>query len=444
LSDRTVLVGLGEANRAVAKALIDRGRDVVAFDDHPSAELVRTAQSLGVELVESPSRAQVATLVADARQLVPSPGLPEDHPAMALAAEHGVAVRSELDLAAELDDRPVMAITGTNGKTTVTTMVTEMFNRGGHRAVAAGNNELPLIAAIERTDVDLFVVEASSFRLGHSAAFSPRVGTWLNFAADHLDVHRSLDSYEAAKARIWAHLPTDGVAVANADDEVVMRHVPADRRAVTFAPRPAPDGYRVIDGVLVSDDDQGLVAVDELPRALDHDIANGLAAAATARYGGASIEGVREVLRTFAGLPHRVELVGERDGVRYVNDSKATAPHATEAAIRSFPSVVLIAGGHNKGLDLSSMASAVDRVRAVVAIGAAAAEVAAVFDGRVPVTIAASMAEAVDQAKAAARAGDVVLLSPGCASFDWYGSYPERGDDFRAEVRRVLADGVAP
>ncbi len=173
-----------------------------------------------------------------------------------------------------------------------------------------------------------------------------------------------------------------------------------------------------------------LVEVEELHRAFPHDLANTLAAASTVVHGGGTVQGAREALLAFRGLPHRVSLVGEAGGVGWYDDSKATAPHATRAALRGFDSVVLIAGGRNKGLDLSDLVGEVDRIRAVVAIGEAAPDVVAAFDGVRPVHTAASMDEAVAEAAAFARPGDVVLLSPACASFDWYGSYAERGDDF--------------
>jgi UDP-N-acetylmuramoylalanine--D-glutamate ligase len=181
--------------------------------------------------------------------------------------------------------------------------------------------------------------------------------------------------------------------------------------------------------------------VEELPRSLPHDVSNALAASASALESGASLDGVRAALREFQGLPHRVTLVGEAGGVRYYDDSKATVPHAVLAALRGFESVVLIAGGRNKGIDLSPLASEVDRVRAVVAIGEAAPEVERVFEGKRPVTVAASMDDAVAAAASAARPGDAVVLSPGCASFDWYRNYGERGDDFARAVGALAGTG---
>jgi UDP-N-acetylmuramoylalanine--D-glutamate ligase len=292
--------------------------------------------------------------------------------------------------------------------------------------------------------VDVFVVEASSFRLLHSHHFAPDVGTWLNLAPDHLDPdgvgsHASLDAYVAAKARLWKDQSSDQVAIGNADDPVVMGELARARaRHVTFGLTATADNH--LDGEqLVLDSGDVIAEAGELHRAFPHDLANALAAAATAVHGGATVSGAREALLAFRGLPHRVTLVGEHGGVGWYDDSKATAPHATLAAVRGFPSVVLIAGGRNKGLDLSELAEEVAHIRAVVAIGEAAPDVAEAFDGLRPVRTASSMDEAVAEAASLAQVGDVVLLSPACASFDWYGSYGERGDDFVRAVGDHLA-----
>ena len=437
---RPVVLGLGVTGAAVVRALVRRGAAVVVVDDHPD-RVGPTADALGVDLrTAPPDRAGWSALLADATALLPSPGIPDAHPAMLAARGDDVPVRSELDLAAAFDDRPVLAITGTNGKTTVTSLVTAMVRAGGRVAVDAGNTDVPLVAAIDDPAVEVFVVEASSFRRAHTHHLTARVGTWLNFAPDHLDVHASLAGYEQAKARIWRDLPPDGVAVANADDPVVLGHAPADGRTVTFGLGGGDADWTVRDGALLAPSGDAVAGVDELARHLPHDLANALAAAATAVAGGTGLDGARQGLLGFTGLSHRVERVGEAGGVTWWDDSKATTPHATRAAVAGFDSVVLIAGGRNKGLDLSGLAEATERIRSVVAIGESAPEVVAAFDGRRPVVTATSMAEAVALAAAAARPGDAVVLSPGCASFDWYGSYAERGDDFVAEVRRHLAD----
>jgi UDP-N-acetylmuramoylalanine--D-glutamate ligase len=439
--ERVLVAGLGVMGRAAARALAARDVAFEAADDRPTEDHRRLADELGFAFVGAPSTADWAELASRATTFLPAPGLPEAHPAFAAAAAAGLATISEFDLAERWDHRPIVAITGTNGKTTVTMMVTAMLRRAGRRAEAVGNTDVPLVAALDDAATEVFVVEASSFRLGHSAHFRPAVATWLNFAPDHLDVHRSLAGYEAAKARIWADQEPDDVAVGNLVDPVVARHLRAARaRQVGFG---APDtGYRTVDGVLVTDDGHALLPVADLPRALPHDVANGLAAAATARSAGAPLDAVVDVLRTWDQLPHRVQLVGERGGVRFYDDSKATTPHATLAALSGFDSAVLIAGGQNKGIDLSPLADVAPRLRAVVAIGAAAQEVEAVFAGRCPVAKAGSMDAAVATAAGLAREGDAIVLSPACASFDWYRNYGERGDDFARAVRELVGAAV--
>jgi UDP-N-acetylmuramoylalanine--D-glutamate ligase len=456
LAERRFLVhGMGITNTAVARALVRRGRSVVLTDDGDAVRLAALAEQVSdaavdgaaVQVVPTPTASELEDLVPTVDAVVPTPGLPERHPVFAAARARGVPLLSEFDLADAWDDRPVLAITGTNGKTTVTTLVDAMLEASGVRSAAVGNTEVPLIAAIEDPSTEVFVVEASSFRLAQSRRFRPKVATWLNFAEDHLDVHDSLDAYRDAKARIWADQGPDDVAVANCEDSVVLASLPtrADGpRHVRFGLGPGADGvvpdYREVDGVLVGPDGIELLRADELWSSLPHDRSNALAAAATALAGGAALAGVRTALRNFSGLSHRVQLVGTRDGVRWFDDSKATAPHATLAAVAGFDSVVLIAGGRNKGLDLGALGAAGDRVRAVIGIGEAGPEAVAAFPSHNSV-LADSMEAAVQAAVDLARAGDVVLLSPGCASFDWYGSYGERGEAFTRLVRELVLDG---
>jgi len=435
LVDRPLVVGLGVTGRAVAGALVRRGADVVVVDDRDDAGLRTAAEGLGVTLVVAPEADAWPGLLADRHAVLPSPGVPDAHPVFAAAAGR-VPVLSEFDLAGAWDDRPVAAITGTNGKTTVTTLVTAMLQASGVRAVDAGNTDVPLVAAIESPDVEVFVVEASSFRLGHTQHFAPQVATWLNFSPDHLDIHVSLSAYEQAKARIWRELPADGLAVVNADDPVVVRHAPNRGRVETFGLAGTGD-WTERDGWLWQPDGTRLLAIHDLRRSLPHDRSNALAAAATALGVGADLDGIRAALAAFTGLHHRVELVGEWDGVAWFDDSKATTPHATLAALAGFDDVVLVAGGRNKGVDLAALSAGADRIRSVVAIGDAASEVAEAFAGLRPVAVAGDMDEAVALARRAAGSAGVVLLSPGCASFDWYRSYAERGDAFAASVRRI-------
>jgi len=420
---RLLLHGLGVTNAAAARAAVAHGVEVVLSDDRDLPGASQLAAELDAPLHLVPSPAEMEALIGSVDAVVPAPGLPEAHPLFALAARRGRPVLSEFDLAAAWDDRPLLAVTGTNGKTTVTTLVTLMLERSGMRAAAVGNLDTPLVEAIADPDIEVFVVEASSFRLAHSRRFAPIVATWLNFAPDHLDVHRTLDDYRRAKARIWRDQTAVDTAVVVAEDPVVD----ADALARADAPdaprfvrvgldavidgRPVPFHER--DGVLVGvagpdASPVDLVAVADLWRSLPHDRTNALAAAAAALAGGASIDGVRAALVGFRGLPHRVELVGTSGGIRYYDDSKGTAPHATLAAVSGFESVVLIAGGRNKGLDLGELRRGADRIRAVVGIGEAGPDVLDALAGR-PGRPADSMAVAV---AAAAGAVTWLLLEP--------------------------------
>ncbi len=434
-----LVLGLGVTGRAVVRSLVAHGEAVVAVDDRPTEAGRRLTADLGVPLVEAPDAAAQRSVMDGVDAFVPSPGVPDHHPLFELARAARVPVLSEFDLAARWDDRPHVAITGTNGKTTVTELTRLMLEASGKKAVAVGNTEVPLIEAIEDPSIEVFVVEASSFRLLHSARYAPAVGTWLNLAPDHLDNHASLEAYIAAKSRIWADQSPHQVAIGNADDPVVAAHLErAPGRHVTFGATARADFH--VDGErLVLPGGDTLARVSELQRAFPHDVANALAATATALHGGGTVDGARSALLSFSGLPHRVSLVGEAGGVCWYDDSKATAPHATRAALRGFESVVLIAGGRNKGLDLAELVAEASRIRAVVAIGEAGPDIAAAFDGIRPVVEASSMQAAVAEAASMARPGDVVLLSPACASFDWYGSYAERGDDFVRSVDELLA-----
>lgn len=443
--DKVVVLGMAVTGQAVARYLLGAGVQVAAVDDCLTDEARAASAALGLSVADG---SRLRAVASGAAAVVVSPGVPAHHPVFSL----GVPVISEVELAGQLArDRgiPVVAVTGTNGKTTVTTLVARMLMASGLRAVAAGNIGPPFIGAVAG-GADVVVAEVSSFQLALTEAFRPQVGVWLNLAEDHLDWHPSLDHYIAAKARIWAQQGEGDVAVANAEDEVVMdalASVDGHPRAVTFGL--AHGDYRVADGRLLDPMGAPIMATAELWRDLPQDRANAVAACAAAQAAGATGGACRSVLATFEGLHHRVELVGQADGVRWYDDSKATTPASVLAALAGFDSVVLIAGGRNKGLDLGVLAQAAGRLRAVVAIGEAAPSVEAAFAGQVglgglvEVVRAASMAEAVDAAGGWACPGDAVVLSPGCASFDWYRSYAERGRHFDELVRQRLAGASA-
>ncbi|MDP9440655.1 MAG: UDP-N-acetylmuramoyl-L-alanine--D-glutamate ligase, partial [Actinomycetota bacterium] len=420
---QALVLGLGVTGEAVARQLLRRGDAVTVADDGTGADVQARAQALGLAVAD---REEAVRAVAEVDVLLPSPGVPFAHPAIRAALARGVPVWSEFELAAQWDSRPVVAVTGTNGKTTVTTLVTQMLVEGGRKVVAAGNNELPLIDALELPGVEAFVVEASSFRLQFTESFRPAVAAWLNLSPDHLDWHPSLEHYIAAKARIWAAQGPDDVAVANIEDPVVLEQAHRTQgRIVTFGLDHGD--FSVVDGELRSSRHGCVVRVDELPRRLPHDLTNALAASAAAVSFGVDPGCCAAVLRRFEGLPHRVRLVGDAGGVQWYDDSKATTPASVVVAVSGFDSVVLIAGGRNKGLDLSVLRPLASRLRGVVAIGEAAPAVDEAFAGAAPVSRAGSMEEAVARAAAMARPGDAVVLSPGCASHDWYANYGQRG-----------------
>jgi UDP-N-acetylmuramoylalanine--D-glutamate ligase len=431
-----LLWGLGATNRAVALALAERGAEIIAVDDAPSAASAEAAAAAGTELQSPPPDGALAPMMRRCGTFLPTPGLPDHHRAMRAATDAGITIISEFDLAAQWDDRPVVAITGTNGKTTVTTLAAAALEPTT-AAVAVGNNDVPLVEAIADPAPAVFVAEASSFRLGRSRMFRPRVAAWLNFTPDHLDVHASVVAYEEAKSVIWRHLGDGDVAVLNEADPVVRAHRPNNGRVVTFG-TPGSD-IAVRDGVLRAFGEP-LVETGRLPRRFPHDLSNAAAAAGCALSAGAPAGDVRSALESFRGLPHRLELILEAATTCWYNDSKATTPEATVAAAASFDSVVLIAGGRNKGLDLRPLAAA-PSVRAVVAIGEAAADVRTIFAPTRPVQAAGDMETAVAVAAELAQPGDAVVLSPGCASFDWYDSYRRRGEHFATIVRRSMTGG---
>ncbi|GAC1314245.1 MAG: UDP-N-acetylmuramoyl-L-alanine--D-glutamate ligase [Acidimicrobiales bacterium] len=443
---RALVVGLAVTGQAVVRQLQARGHTVTVADDRPSDLARGFAAGAGLELIEAPAAGSWDALVRRHDVVLPSPGVPAHHPVFAAATVAGVPVWSEFELATRWSEVPIAAITGTNGKTTVTVLVTEMLERSGKKTVAAGNTDLPLVDALDR-GLDVIVVEASSFRLQLTETFAPRVGTWLNLAEDHLDWHPSMADYTAAKAKIWARQGAGDVAIANADDPVVAEHgrrAPASVQWFSIAGPVAGWWWDHQRNTLVGP--AGSFAdVTRLSRRLPHDLSNALAATATAVAAGARVEACAAVLADFHGLAHRVALIADAGGVRWYDDSKATTPASVLAAVRGFDSVVLIAGGRNKGLDLSVLGAAVPPVRAVVAIGDAATDVEAAFEGAgVEVRIAATMAEAVTRAGELSRPGDAVLLSPGCASFDWYRDYTARGDDFARLVVEHTGASPAP
>lgn len=434
----TVLVlGLGVSGEAAVRHLIGLGADVTAVDEADDPVLRERADSLeGARIVlgdagVGPETASSVDLV------VASPGVPEGAPSLEAARGAGVTVWSEVELAFRLANAPILGITGTNGKTTTTGMLAAALAQSGLRATTAGNIGFPLVdAAVEGHEV--IVAELSSFQLRHVVSFRTPVGVLLNVADDHLDWHGTFDAYMAAKARLFERQTMEDFAIHHEDESCVRAAGGSGGTLVPFSVGvPAAGGAGVRDGRIVVP--QGDVISAEAMKARGKPaLANAVAAAAAAAAFGAPLDPIGRALAEFEPLPHRMELVATIGGVSYVNDSKATNPHAVLAALDGSERVVLIAGGRNKGLDLTALTAAAGSLRAVVAIGEAGPEIADSFAAAgVPAERAGSMDDAIARAAAIATSGDTVLLSPGCASFDMFADYKARGESFRAAVKRL-------
>lgn len=440
--ESTLVFGLAIAGQAVARELVRRGESVVLADDAVSDLHQAFSKQIGMPLVALTSSSEIQQVLNSVARVAPAPGIPEGHPVIVAARELGVEICSELEIAyryerdSPSEPRPMVGITGTDGKTTTTMMTAAILESAGLRTMAVGNTDVPLISALN-TDARAFAVECSSFRLAHTQQFRMCASAWLNFAPDHLDWHPNLNDYFEAKAKMWAHCVEGDVAVAPFDDLRIIKAAQASNaRIVTFGI--AGGDYHSFEGWLCGPMGR-IMPISEMGRSLPHDVSNALAAIAVCLEAGlANVADVASALQIFKNAPHRIQFVGEKGGVRWFNDSKATSPHAVSVALNSFENIVLIAGGKNKGLDLSALAEQPSRMRAVVAIGDASDEVAHAFTGVCEIKRATSMQEAVNVADSIAQDGDVVLLSPGCTSYDWYANYGQRGEDFMKCVGKLL------
>jgi UDP-N-acetylmuramoylalanine--D-glutamate ligase len=412
---RVVVVGAGVAGAASARVLLDLGASVTVLDRR-----------------DSPALAGLAA--AGAR---------------AMAVAMGLDVYSEPELAWRLrgPDAPAwLAVTGTNGKTTATTMLAAMLAAAGLRTAALGNIGVPLVDAT--TGYDALAVELSSQQLHWSRTLAPRAGAILNLADDHLDWHGGFPSYVDAKVAIWRSAATGGTAVGNLDDPLVaarLSTVDGDRVGFTLG-EPKPGEFGLVDGVLVDSTGLALAPADTVRPAGTHNVANALAAAALARSHGVPPEAVRAGLAGYVPQPHRNAFVTTVGGVSYVDDSKATNPHAAYASLTAYPRIVWIAGGQLKGVDVDDLVAGVaGRLAGAVLLGvdrARVAEALARHAPQVPVVEVANvddgaMAEVVRAAARLARPGDTVLLAPAAASYDMFANYGARGDAFAAAARAL-------
>jgi UDP-N-acetylmuramoylalanine--D-glutamate ligase len=425
-----LVAGLARSGTAAALALRARGEEVIGQDTaEPDVGRLRDA---GVEVH---LRASGSELVTRARTLVKSPGVPADAPVVLAARERGLAVLGELELAWRLIPNQFVAVTGTNGKTTTTELVGHVHRVAGLPVAVAGNVGTPLASIVGELPAGATVVaEASSFQLEDTEQFAPEAAVLLNLEEDHLDRHGTFDAYVAAKLQVFARQGNDDVAVAPCDLEVDDLGGCA-RRVCFGAGAEAELADRA--GQLWWAEEP-LLRTDEIALRGAHNRLNAMAAAAVTLARGVDPGAVREALRTFPGVPHRLEEVAERDGVLYVNDSKATNVASALVALASFPDrpVHLILGGRGKGGGYAALRGPVaERAAAVYAIGEAEEEIAAALAGAgPPVHRCGDLERAVATARAAARPGDVVLLSPACASYDQFRDFEERGERFRALV----------
>ena len=431
-----LVVGLARSGVAAALALRALNQTVVGVDagknDRP--ELTEAAGRLREAGVEVRLDASGVDLAARARTLIKSPGVPEDAPAIRAARERGVVVLGELELAWRLIPNEFVAVTGTNGKTTTTEWIGHVHREAGLPVSVAGNVGTAASSLIDRLAGDVTVVcEASSFQLEDTVAFSPEAAVLLNLSPDHLDRHGTYEDYVAAKLKIFANQGNYDVAVAPANLEV--EDLGGCARRVTFGDGPGPElSHRA--GYLWWDE-QAILPVDEIALPGAHNVQNAMATAAVCLARGVDPEAVANGLRTFAGVRHRLERIAVKDGVTWVNDSKATNVASTIVALEAFESPIhLIAGGRGKQQDFSPLAPLVaERCRAVYLIGEAAGDLADALEPTdVPIHQAGDLEHAVAVVRTSAKPGEVVLLSPACASYDQYPDFEARGDHFRALV----------
>lgn len=436
-----LVVGLARSGQAAARMLAARGEEVVGVDSgHPRG--AAGLRDVGVEVVLD---ADGLALLEGARTVVKSPGVPREAAVIAAALERGTEVVGELELAWRAIPNRFLAVTGTNGKTTVVEWLGHVYRTAGEPVAVAGNVGTPLSSLAGEADPGATVVcEASSFQLEDSVAFAPECAVFLNLAPDHLDRHADLDSYLQAKLRIFANQGNDDVAVYNADDPALAGvDLGGCARRVAFCHGAGPDCEVALAGGTIFHGGEPLLATRELGLLGEHNVANAMAVAAAALAMGVDPDAVREGLRSFAGVPHRLELVAERGGVRFVDDSKATNVASAIVGLRAFDGGVhAILGGSEKGEEYAPLLAPVrERCTACYLAGASAERIAEALAPAIEAGVALhrcdDLADAVDRAAAAARPGETVLLSPACASFDAFENFERRGERFRELVEAL-------
>ena len=435
-----LVVGLARSGLAAGVVLREKGEEVIGVDAGVPDGLDALADA-GVELHLGEDG---VALLDRVEAVVKSPGVPREAPVIAAALARGMPVLGELELAWRLLDNEVIAVTGTNGKTTTVELIGHIHREAGLPVAVAGNVGAPLSGLVGKLDSDATIVcEASSFQLEDALAFAPETAVLLNLAPDHLDRHGTLDAYTQAKLRVFAHQSSADIAVVPAALRTGaagsrMGELPGEARRVRFGSEPEAELCER-EGMLYWRDTP-LLATGELSLRGRHNAQNAMAAAAVCLARGLDIDAVRAGLRTFAGVPHRLEEIARHDGVLFVNDSKATNIASTLVALDAFPAGVvhLILGGQGKGQDFAALRAPVERgCRAVYLIGEDAPAIASALAGAsVPVYEWGDLEHALAAAMLVAEPGDVVLLSPACASFDQFADYEARGERFRELILR--------
>ena len=439
------VIGLGAwgTGREVARALQARGAEVTVSDVKPAGELGDQVEALRALGITVHAGGDAYRGIEQADLIVPSPGVPLDIPPLLAARGRGAEVVSEIEVAFWLARAPLIAVTGTKGKTTTTALIGELLKGAGRPALVGGNIGRPLIAIADEAGPEAVIVaEVSSFQLEGTKRFRPKVAVLLNLFSDHLDRHETMAAYREAKRRIFAKQEAEDIAIINQDDPgawELRSGVSAELMPFTLE-RAAPEGADLVEGWLRVRGER-VCPASALQLRGRHNLGNALAALAAAGAVGASLEKAAETIASFAGIEHRLESVGEVGGVLFVNDSQATTPAAAVAALESFSErVALIAGGRAKVPDFAELATAVVRRGAsVVVIGEAGPRIAAAVRsaGGADVQSAENLPEATRLAWRKASPGGVVLLSPACASFDMFAGMAERGEVFRETVRAL-------
>jgi UDP-N-acetylmuramoylalanine--D-glutamate ligase len=440
---RVLVVGAGKSGRAAAHLALGRGAEVILADRCGSRKLHELAAALEKKGARLVSGGHPVSLLEDSDLVVLSPGVAAEIELAAAARARSIPVWGEVELASRFTRGRIVGISGSNGKSTVTAMTGAILRRAGISGGTGGNLDTPLADLLVKDSVEaVHALELSSFQLQTIETFQPHVAVVLNFSADHLDRHGTLDAYAAAKARIFENQTNEDYAVLNADDNPSRRfdaavlsnpHMISTRMETT-------QGAFVRDGRMVlrtGHGDEQLLPVGKLALRGEHNLSNALAAALAARLAGAPVAAIDAVLGSFRPLAHRLERVGEIHGVVFYDDSKATNPAAALPALESFESgtIHLIVGGKDKGGDWDALIDAVRlRVRRVLVIGAETASMMQRFEDVAETLQCGTIERAVECGLAGADAGDVVLLSPACASFDQFESFEQRGNAFRQAV----------